>query len=125
MREPIHTDDAPNAVGAYSQAVATSDRVYTAGQIPATPDGTVLDDAPIDEQAAQAIDNLAAVLAAAGTGLDALLDVTIYLADIEDFEAVDAVYADRIGDRPPARSAVGVEDLPKGVGIEIEGVAQR
>ncbi|MFB6162803.1 MAG: Rid family detoxifying hydrolase [Halococcoides sp.] len=125
MREVISTDDAPSAVGAYSQAIATADRVFTAGQIPATPDGDVLADAPIDEQAAQAIDNLAAVLEAADSGLDALLDVTIYLGDIDDFEAVDAVYADRVGDRPPARSAVAVDDLPKGVDIEIEAIAQR
>lgn len=125
MRETISTDEAPEAVGAYSQAIATADRVYTAGQIPATPAGEVLSGAPIDEQAAQAIDNLAAVLAAADAGLEDLLDVTIYLADIADFDAVDAVYADRIGDRPPARSAVGVDDLPKGVGLEIEGVARR
>jgi len=125
MREVISTDDAPSAVGAYSQAIATDDRVHTAGQIPATPDGDVLADAPIDEQAAQALDNLEAVLAAAESGLDDLLDVTIYLTDIADFEAVDAVYADRIGDRPPARSAVAVADLPSGVAIEIEAVAQR
>lgn len=125
MREVIATEAAPDAVGAYSQAIATSDRVYTAGQIPATPDGRVLADAPIDEQAARALDNLAAVLDAADSGLERALDVTIYLADIADFEAVDRVYADRIGEAPPARSAVGVDSLPRGVGIEIEAVAER
>jgi reactive intermediate/imine deaminase len=125
MREVISTDAAPAAVGAYSQATATEDFVFTAGQIPITPEGELLDDADVTVQAQRAIENVQAVLAAAGSSLADALTVTIYLADIEDFETVDAVYADFFDDDPPARSAVGVDALPKGVAIEIEALAPR
>jgi len=125
MREVISTDAAPAAVGAYSQATATEDLVFTAGQIPITPEGELLDDAHVTVQAKRAIENVQAVLAAAGSSLADALTVTIYLVDIEDFETVDAVYADFFDDDPPARSAVGVDALPKGVAIEIEALAPR
>lgn len=125
MKEIISTDDAPAAVGAYSQATATDDLVFTAGQIPLTPDGDLLDGAAIDVQTEQALENLEAVLTEAGVGMDDVLKVTVYLEDIEDFEAMNATYEGFFETDPPARSAVGVDKLPKGVGVEIEAVASK
>jgi reactive intermediate/imine deaminase len=124
-RDTVATDDAPAAVGAYSQATTTDDLVFTAGQIPLTPEGDLLDGADIDVQTEQALENVRAVLAAAGSGLDDALKLTVYLADIDDFEAMNATYETFFEGEPPARSAVGVGGLPKGVGVEIEAVAVR
>jgi 2-iminobutanoate/2-iminopropanoate deaminase len=124
MRRTIHTDDAPAAVGAYSQAIATGDVVFTAGQIPLTPEGDLLDGAAIDVQTEQALENAAAVLAAAGSELANALKVTVYLTDMEAFDAMDAAYESFFDEEPPARSAVGVASLPKNVDVEIEVVAQ-
>ena len=123
MRQTVLTDDAPAAVGAYSQGVATDDLVFTAGQIPLTPEGDLLDGAGVDVQTEQALENLEAVLLAAGADLSDVLKVTVYMTDIEAFEAMDAVYETFFDGDPPARSAVGVAQLPKGVDIEIEAVA--
>lgn len=125
MREIISTDDAPAAVGAYSQATATDDLVFTAGQIPLTPDNDLLDGAAIDVQTEQALENLQAVLQEAGIGLENVLKVTVYLDDIDDFEAMNTTYESFFESDPPARSAVGVEKLPKGVGVEIEAIASK
>ncbi|WP_299267189.1 Rid family detoxifying hydrolase [Halorientalis sp.] len=123
MKRPVSTDDAPAAVGAYSQATATDSLVFTAGQIPMTPDGDLLDHRPIADQTEQALDNLAAVLDEAGAGMNDVLKITVYLADIDDFDAMNETYATYFDDEPPARSAVEVGALPKGVGVEIEAVA--
>ena len=125
MKDIVHTDDAPAAVGAYSQATTTDDLVFTAGQIPLTPDGDLLDDAPVAAQTEQALENVKAVLAEAGTGMDDVLKVTVFLDDIDDFDEMNDTYAGFFGDEPPARSAVGVDALPKGVAVEIEAVAVR
>jgi reactive intermediate/imine deaminase len=124
MRRTIRTDDAPAAVGAYSQAIATGEVVFTAGQIPLTPEGDLLDGAAIDVQTEQALENAAAVLAAAGSELANALKVTVYLTDMEAFDAMDAAYESFFDEEPPARSAVGVASLPKNVDVEIEVVAQ-
>lgn len=123
MKRTIETEAAPAAVGAYSQATATDDLVFTAGQIPLTPDGDLLDHADIDVQTQQALDNVAAVLEAAGASMADVLKVTVYVDDIEDFEEMDAAYETFFEEEPPARSAVEVAALPKGVGVEIEAVA--
>jgi len=125
MRRTVSTDAAPAAVGAYSQATETDDLVFTAGQIPLTPDGDLLDEAAIDVQAQQALENVEAVLEAADSSLDDVLKVTVYLDDIEDFEEMNDTYATFFDDEPPARSAVGVDALPKGVGVEIEAIATK
>jgi reactive intermediate/imine deaminase len=125
MRRVISTDDAPAAVGAYSQGTETDDLVFTAGQIPLTPEGDLLDGAAIDVQTEQALENVAAVLAAAGAELADVLKVTVYLTDIDDFEAMNSVYETFFDGDPPARSALGVAELPKGVSIEIEAVATK
>ena len=125
MKEIIDTDAAPAAVGAYSQATATDDLVFTAGQIPLTPDGDLLDGAAIDVQTQQALENLEAVLEEAGAGMEDVLKVTVFLEDIDDFDAMNDTYAAFFEGEPPARSAVGVDKLPKGVGVEVEAVAMR
>ncbi|WP_435161297.1 Rid family detoxifying hydrolase [Halorubrum sp. SY-15] len=125
MADPVHTDDAPEAVGAYSQAKATADLVFTAGQIPLTPDGDLRADASIETQTRLALDNLVAVLKTAGAGPADVLKTTVYLADIDDFDAMNAAYAEYFETAPPARSAVQAGALPKGVGVEIEAVASR
>ena len=123
MKRTVSTDDAPAAVGAYSQATATDSLIFTAGQIPLTPDGDLLDDAPIAEQTEQALDNLVAILDEAGAGTADVLKVTVYLADIDDFDEMNETYATYFDAEPPARSAVEVATLPKGAGVEIEAVA--
>ena len=123
MKRIVSTDEAPAAVGAYSQATATDDLVFTAGQIPLTPDGDLLDDAAIDVQTEQALENVQAVLDEAGAGMADVLKVTVFLDDIDDFDAMNETYQGFFDNEPPARSAVGVDELPKGVGVEIEAIA--
>ena len=125
MKRIVSTNAAPEAVGAYSQATATDDLVFTAGQIPLTPDGELMADAPIADQTEQALENVAAILAESGAGLDDVLKVTVYLDDIDDFEAMNETYRTFFETEPPARSAVGVDELPKGVGVEIEAIATK
>ncbi|QSG16020.1 Rid family detoxifying hydrolase [Halapricum desulfuricans] len=125
MRETVNTDDAPAAVGAYSQATETDDLVFTAGQIPLTPEGDLLDHADIDVQTEQALENVEAILEAAGSSMDDALKITVYLTDIEQFETMNDVYETFFEADPPARSAVEVASLPKGVDVEIEAVAAK
>ena len=123
MKRVIDTDDAPAAVGAYSQATSNGSLLFTAGQIPMTADGELLDDEPIAAQTEQALYNLDAILDEAGASSDDILKVSVFLADIDDFEAMNEAYADYFDDEPPARSAVEAGALPKGVGVEIEAIA--
>lgn len=124
-KETVHTDDAPPAAGAYSQATTTDDLVFTAGQIALTPEGGSMADEPVAVQTERALDNLAAVLEEAGSSLDNVLKTTVYLADIEDFEEMNETYAGYFGADPPARSAVQAGALPLGMAVEIEAVATR
>ncbi|MFA9417675.1 Rid family detoxifying hydrolase [Natrinema sp. HArc-T2] len=123
MKRIIETDDAPAAVGAYSQATSNGSLLFTAGQIPLTADGELLDDEPIAAQTEQALYNLDAILDEADASSEDILKVTVFLADIDDFEAMNEAYANYFDDEPPARSAVEAGALPKGVGVEIEAVA--
>ncbi|WP_181685345.1 Rid family detoxifying hydrolase [Halorhabdus salina] len=123
MKRTIETDDAPAAVGAYSQGTATDELVFTAGQIPLTPDGDLLDAAAIDVQTQQALENVQAVLVEAGASLADVLKVTVYMTDVEQFDAMNAAYEGFFDVEPPARSAVEVAALPKGVDVEIEAIA--
>lgn len=123
MKQTINTDAAPAAVGAYSQATTDGDVLVTAGQLPLTPAGDLLDDAPVAEQTRQCLRNVAAILEAAGSSLDDVLKTTVYLADIEDFEAFNQAYSEFFNEDPPARSAVAVEAVPKGAAVEIEAIA--
>ena len=123
MKRTITTDAAPAAVGAYSQATIDGDLIFTAGQLPMTPDGTLLDTAPVAEQTRQCLDNVGAILEAAGGSLESVLKTTVYLGDMEDFDAFNDAYAGYFEADPPARSAVEVGAVPKGAALEIEAVA--
>jgi reactive intermediate/imine deaminase len=125
MKRTISTDDAPAAVGAYSQGTETEELIFTAGQIPLTTDGDLLDGAAIDVQTEQTLENLQGVLQEAGADLSDVLKVTVFLDDIGDFEAMNTTYETFFDAEPPARSAVAVEELPKGVGVEIEAIATK
>ena len=122
-REAISTDGAPAAAGPYSQAIRSGDLVFTAGQLGIDPASGELAGDDVVIQAERALTNLAAILDAAGSGLHRLLKVTVYLAEIGDWPAVNEVYARVIPEPFPARSAFAVKDLPKGARIEIEAVA--
>jgi len=123
MKRSISTDEAPAAVGAYSQATTDGSTLYTAGQIPLTPDGELLAEASVAEQTEQALDNVLAILHAEDLDEGAILKTTVFLADIKDFEVMNEVYSTYFDDEPPARSAVQVGALPKGVDVEIEAIA--
>lgn len=123
MKRTISTDDAPAAVGAYSQATTDGDLLFTAGQLPLTSDGDLLDDAPVAEQTAQCLDNVAAILASEGLDLSDALKLTIYLDDIDDFDEMNETYAGYFDAEPPARSAIEVGSVPKGAALEIEAIA--
>ena len=119
----IATDGAPAAIGPYSQGVVAAGLVFTAGQIPLDPATGELVDGDIAAQTTRVMQNLAAVLAAAGSGLDRVVKTTIYLADMADFAAMNAAYADALGDHRPARSTFAVKTLPKNARVEIDAVA--
>jgi 2-iminobutanoate/2-iminopropanoate deaminase len=122
--ETVETDDAPLAVGAYSQGTATDDLVFTAGQIPLTPEGEMIEGG-VAEQTEQALQNVAAVLEAGGSSLEDAVKVTVFLDDIEEFDEMNSVYEAFFDDQPPARSAVEVGEVPKGAAVEIEAVGER
>lgn len=119
----ISTEQAPAAVGPYSQAIAANGLVFCSGQIPLDPATGELVAGSIAEQTSRCMENLAAVLAAAGSDLGKLVKVNVYLADIGDWPEFNDAYESFVGDRPPARAAVGVAALPKGALVEIECVA--
>jgi reactive intermediate/imine deaminase len=123
MKRVISTDAAPAAVGAYSQATATDDILFTAGQLPLTPEGELLDDESVATQTEQCLENVAAILDSEGLDLGDVLKVTIFLADIDDFDEMNETYGSFFDDEPPARSAIEVGNVPKGAALEIEAVA--
>ncbi|MFB6270954.1 MAG: Rid family detoxifying hydrolase [Halobacterium sp.] len=123
MKRIIETPDAPAAVGAYSQATTDGDVVFTAGQIPMTPEGELLDDEPIATQTRQSLENVKAILEAEGLTMQDVLKVSVFMDDIDDFDEMNNAYKEYFQDNPPARSAVQVAALPKGVGVEIEAIA--
>jgi 2-iminobutanoate/2-iminopropanoate deaminase len=121
----VATDRAPDAIGPYSQAIATDALVFTAGQIALDPvSGTVVGQT-VAEQTERVLKNLAGVLEAAGSGLGRVVKTTVYLADMADFPAMNEVYARYFGQHKPARSTVQAAGLPKGVRVEIDAIAVR
>ncbi len=118
----IETNNAPAAIGPYSQAIRTGDLVFTSGQIALRPDGTLVQ-GDIEEETRQVLTNLSHVLQEAGSGLERIVKTTIYLADMADFETVNTVYAEFFSVNFPARSTVAVRTLPKNVRIEIDAIA--
>ena len=125
MKQIIHTDLAPKAVGPYSQAVMTKDMIYTSGQIPIDPAQGKIVAETIEAQTEQVMKNLKAVLATAGVGMDRIVKTTCYLADIADFAAFNGVYAQYFLENPPARSCFQVAALPMGAKVEVEVIAVR
>ena len=122
-RTVIASDGAPAAIGPYSQAVRGGGFVFISGQIPLDPATGALVAGGAAAQAERALQSLRAVLEAAGSGLDRVVKVTIYLTDLKDFAAVNAVYAGYFPAAPPARATVQVAALPRGAAIEVEAVA--
>lgn len=123
-RTIISTDRAPKAIGPYSQAVRAGDLLFCSGQValdPAT--GELVGSGDVAAQTRQALDNLEAVLAAAGASLSSVVKTTIYLSDMNDFAVVNEVYGERAGSEPPARATVEVSRLPKDARVEIEAIA--
>ncbi len=122
-KDRIVTDRAPAAIGPYSQAVRAGGWLFLSGQIPLDPISGNLITGGIDVQTRQVMANLGAVLAAAGLDFSALVKTTIFLADLADFAVVNAIYGEYFPGTPPARATIQVAGLPRGAGIEIEGVA--
>ena len=122
-REVIATDNAPGAVGPYSQGIVSGDFVFTSGQIGLDPATGKLVEGGIEAQTAQVFKNLRGVLEAAGTSLEHVVKATVFLVDIADFAKVNAVYAEYFDTEPPARACVQVAALPGGAPVEIELVA--
>ena len=122
-RETVHTDRAPKVIGPYTQAVKANGFVYTAGQIPIDPSTGNIVDGGVTEQTRQVLENLKAVLQAAGSSLEQVVKATVFLKQMADFAAMNEVYAEYLSDAKPARSTVAVAELPRGALVEIEAVA--
>lgn len=123
-RSAVQTSGAPAALGPYSQGIRSGEFVFCSGQLGLDPATGALADG-IEAQAERSLRNLQSVLDAAGLGFDDVVKTTIFLADVNDFAAVNAIYARFMPDPPPARSTIGVGALPKGGLIEIEAIAHR
>lgn len=121
-KQAISTERAPAAIGTYSQAIKAGTTVYLSGQIPLAPDTGELIDGSIDIQIARVLDNLAAVAEAAGGSLDRIVKLTVYMTDLGNFQAVNAVMAKYFAEPYPARAAVEVAGLPKGAEIEMDAI---
>ena len=124
MKKIIQTEKAPAAIGPYSQAILVQDNlIYTAGQIPLDPQSGELLNSTIEEATSRVLDNLKAVLEAAGSSIDKVIKTTVFMTNLSEFAQMNEIYATYFGENPPARSAVQVAALPKGARIEIEAVA--
>ncbi len=123
MIETVSTEKAPKALGPYSQALKAGGFVFCSGQIPINPATGAIEAATIEEQTRQAISNLRNVLEKAGSSLSRVVKTTVFIKDMNDFAALNGVYAEMFGDTKPARSCVEVARLPKDVKVEIECIA--
>jgi 2-iminobutanoate/2-iminopropanoate deaminase len=125
VKEVVRTEAAPAPFqGApYSQAIKAGGLVFVAGQVSLKPGETAISGGTIQEQTEQVLANLRAILEAAGSGLDRLVKTTVFLQNLDDFQGMNEVYAQHVGDQPPARSTVEVAKLPSGALVEIEAVA--
>lgn len=121
--EIVKTDQAPQAIGPYVQAIKSGGLIFCSGQIPLKPDGNFVE-GEVREQTRQVMENLKAVLEAAGSSFDRAVKCTIYLTDMNDFTVVNEVYGSYFSDHKPARVTVGVAALPKGAKVEIDCVAE-
>ena len=123
MKQIVATKQAPQAIGPYSQAVIAGRMVFTSGQIPLVPDTGVFVEGGIDEQTEQVLRNLAAVLEEAGASFDDVVKTTVFLADMDDFAAMNEVYGRFFLKQPPARSTVQAAHLPRDARVEIDAIA--
>ena len=123
MIETVSTEKAPKALGPYSQALKAGGFVFCSGQIPINPATGAIEAVTIEEQTRQAISNLRNVLEKAGSSLSRVVKTTVFIKDMNDFAALNGVYAEMFGDTKPARSCVEVARLPKDVKVEIECIA--
>ncbi len=123
MKQAIHTDDAPRALGPYSQAIKKGGMVFFSGQVAIDPATQALVEGGIEAQARQVLNNLKAVATAAGVTLDDVVKTTVYLADFDDYKAVNAIYAEYFTGDAPARAAIAVKTLPAGALVEIDAIA--
>jgi len=121
--ESIQTDRAPQAIGPYSQAIKANDFIFASGQIPLDPATMRIVEGGIEEQTGRVLENLKAVLEAAGSSLDRVVKTTVYLADMGEFAAMNEIYARYFGATKPARATVQVARLPRDVKVEIDVVA--
>lgn len=124
-RTTVATENAPAAIGPYAQAISAGDLIFCSGQIPLDPATNQLVEGGIDIQTRRVLDNLAAVLQAAGSSLDQVVKTTIFLADMDDFGTVNTIYGEYFASEPPARATVQVARLPRDVRVEIEAIALR
>ena len=123
VKQIIKTEQAPQAIGPYSQAIKAGGLVYVSGQIPIDPNTGQFVSGGIEEQTEQVMKNLSAVLQAAGSGLDRVVKTTVFLGDMEDFAAMNQVYGRFFASEPPARATVQAAGLPRNAKVEIEAVA--
>jgi 2-iminobutanoate/2-iminopropanoate deaminase len=123
MKEIIATENAPQAIGPYSQAVRVGNLIFASGQIPIDPTTKEFVAGGIAEQTEQVLKNLTAVFAAAGVGMDKIVKTTVFLADMNDFTAMNEVYGRHFGQNPPARATVQAARLPRDAKVEIEAIA--
>ena len=121
--EEITTDDAPGALGPYSQGIRDGDTVYVSGQGPVDPETREVVEGDIQDETEQTLGNVDAVLEAAGLGLEDVVKATVFVTDMDNYEAVNEVYGEYMSEPYPARAAVEVADLPVDIGVEIEAVA--
>jgi 2-iminobutanoate/2-iminopropanoate deaminase len=121
----VSSEKAPKALGPYSQAIVTGDLVFCAGQVGLDPATGQVVSGDIKDQTRRCLDNLAAVLEAAGSSLDRVTKTTVFLTDLAEFTAMNEAYAERFGGHKPARSTIGIGALPRGARIEIECIAIR
>ena len=120
----ITTTNAPAAIGPYSQAIITGNTIFVSGQLPINPETGAFAEGGIKAETRQSLTNIKNILAEVGTGMDSVVKVTVLLADINDFAAVNEVYAEFFSEPYPARFAFAVAALPKGANIEIEAIAE-
>ena len=123
MKERIQTDKAPKAIGPYSQAIKANGFVFASGQVALDPATMLIVEGGIREQTERVMNNLKAVLEAAGSSFDQVVKTTVFLADMDDFSAMNEVYGRFFGETPPARSTVQVSRLPRDVRVEIDVIA--
>ncbi len=123
MKEIVSTENAPGAIGPYSQAVKTENMIFVSGQIPIDPQTGEFVSADVNEQTEQVLKNLSAVLEAAGSSLNNVVKTTVFLADMNDFAAVNEIYGRYFSDNKPARATVQAARLPRDARVEIDCIA--